>query len=125
MGATKSIEHAASLVGDSTGKLIASPVESLVETITGNPTIDPIKQSTKSLLTNMALLPGRAFWHGSMGLLKGSAKLAWAGITHLPIFPVWNAEREGEKAKATQSLSDLKKSLKRGSPPSSPKSLSA
>ncbi|MDA0376730.1 MAG: hypothetical protein O3A80_05510 [bacterium] len=107
MGETKSIGHALSLVGDSTGDLMASPVKSLVETLTGNPTIGPITQSTRSLLTNMALLPGRVFWHGSMGLLKGSAKLAWAGIKNLPIFPAWKAERDAVKANAEAKLATL------------------
>ena len=113
MGATGSNREALGRAGDGVGRLIATPIEALVEGITGGSPMERIKSNTRQSLTDILFLPGRMAKHTAVGLLKGTGKLLWKGITNLPIFPTWTEER-AEVAKRTKSDLDT---LKRGIEP--------
>ncbi len=108
MGATHSNRDALGRAGDGVGRIVATPVEALVEGITGRSPMERIKSNTRQSLTDILLLPGRMAKHTAVGLLKGAGKLLWKGMTNLPILPTWTAERT-EVAKRTRSDLDILK----------------
>ena len=99
-------------LGESTGKLIASPVDKLVKVISGTnaPTVRPAAgQFAGDLLKTPFRIAGTLAW----GAMKGSAKFAWAGIRNLPIFPQWKAERDAVMAQSTKKRDSLSDSIQK------------
>lgn len=90
---------------ESGGKLIAAPIDKLVGVISGRD--DPIRPKVGQFAGDVFKLPFRIAGSLAWGAMKGSAKLAWAGMKNLPIFPVWNKEREAVKANTEVQLATL------------------
>ena len=100
-------------LGESGGKLIAAPVDKLVSVISGEnaPVIRPrAGEFAGDLLKTPFRIAGTLAW----GAMKGSAKLAWAGIRNLPIFPAWKAERDDVMAQSTKKRDSLADSIQPG-----------
>ncbi len=96
-------------LGQSGGKLLASPVDKLTKVISGTngPTVRPAAgQFAGDLFKTPFRIAGTLAW----GAMKGSAKLAWAGLKNLPIFPAWKAERDEVMAASSAKRASLAKS---------------
>lgn len=113
MGIVKHLET----LGNSGGDLIAAPVDKLVGIISGRD--DPILPKVGNFAGDVLKTPFRIAGTWAWGAMKGSAKLAWAGIKNLPIFPAWKAERDAVKANAEAKLATLSK----GVPPTEKKNV--
>lgn len=96
-------------VGESGGRLIAAPIDKLVGAISGRD--DPIRPKVGQFAGDVLKMPFRIAGSLAWGGMKGSAKLAWAGVKNLPIFPVWNKERNEVLAKSSTEQVTLAKSV--------------
>lgn len=110
MAATRSNAEALGKMNDGIGQIVAAPGNALIELMTFGSPVDRIKQDTRQGLTDILYTPFRMAKDTAWGLAKVSAKLLWAGIKNLPIFPVWNKEREQTKTDARSDLSALAQS---------------
>lgn len=119
MGATHTNKEAISKMGEGIGQLVAAPGNALIELMTFGSPLDRIKSETRQGITDILYGSFRVAKHTAIGALKGSLKLLWAGIKNLPIFPVWQKEREEVAAQSSKELATLAKSpnLQAGSSP--------
>jgi hypothetical protein len=114
----KTIEHLGK-VGDALGSTVAAPIDSLVAGISGKPS-PIIRQRSAFLAGEVFKTPFRIAGTLAWGAMTGAAKLAWAGIRNLPIFPIWNEKREEVKAASSNkrvSLANAVDGGKRTKPP--------
>lgn len=103
--ANKNAEHMRQL-GEATGSLIASPVESLVGMITGeNP--KAIRTSTRSFIGTLLKTPFRIAGSTAWGLTKGTAGLAWNLAKNAPILPFTPKETRELVANTRKDLGTL------------------
>lgn len=108
----KTAEHIGKL-GDALGSTVAAPIDSAVAGLSGKPA-PIIRQRTANLAGEVFKTPFRIAGSLAWGAMKGSAKLAWAGIRNLPIFPVWKKERDTVIAKSGTEQVSLAKSVSVG-----------
>jgi len=108
----KTAEHLGK-VGKALGSAVVSPIDSLVAEISGKP-------RSAFLAGEVFKTPFRIAGTLAWGAMTGAAKLAWAGIRNLPIFPIWNEKREEVKAASSNkrvSLANAVDGGKRTKPP--------
>lgn len=88
--------------------LVKAPGDALIELFTGGNPIAAIQNNTREGVKDILYAPFRIARNVGVGALKGAARLTWNTIKNLPIWPVWNAERNQVKTGTNKQLEELK-----------------
>jgi hypothetical protein len=107
MGAWENIKRDTSKAFDIVSLPTKAAEAGIMKTFAGEPFLAKMKHETAQGIWDVMALPPRILKHVGLGFLKGSLKLGWGILSHIPILPASSAERQEQTAQTRQDLGAL------------------